>query len=97
MVGNFHATFELGPDDIYYLVINSNIRSYCTIGIVGSLSAPISLRQIPSAPCTRNAIPPHVADENPERKPKNQNRIDHAIKRHSSAPPAAMRPAVKSG
>src|SRR6516225_7311148 len=69
MVGNFPSIFELGPDDIYCLVINTKIRSYCKIGRDGSLSiarAPISLCQVPLAPCQRNAIPPPVTDENPE-------------------------------
>jgi hypothetical protein len=39
----------------------------------------VSLGQIPSAPRTRNAIPPHVADENPKRKTENQNSIDQPI------------------
>jgi len=41
---------------------------------------PVSLGQISSPARTRNAAPPHIAYENPERKTKNQNRIDHPIK-----------------
>jgi hypothetical protein len=47
---------------------------------------PVSLGQISSPARTRNSIPPHVADENPERKTKNQNRVDHPIKEQGSAP-----------
>ena len=83
--------FELGPNDICCLVINSDTRSYCTTGIAGFLSVvPISLRQIPSAPCTRNAIPPHVADDNSERTAKNQDRTDNQIKQHGSTALAAI-------
>jgi hypothetical protein len=47
---------------------------------------PVSLGQISSPARTRNSIPPHVADENPERKTKNQNRVDHPIKEQGSPP-----------
>src|SRR5271155_1608705 len=47
---------------------------------------PVSLGQISSPARTRNSIPPHVADENPERETKNQNRVDHPIKEQGSAP-----------
>src|SRR5215831_17907838 len=81
--------FELGPNDICCLAINSG--SDCTTGIARFLSVvPISLRQIPSAPCTRNAIPPHVADDNSERTTKNQDRTDNQLKQHGSTALAAI-------
>ena len=52
---------------------------------VGSPAASFSLGQIPSAPRTRNAIPPHVADENPKGKTQNQNSIDQSIEHASAA------------
>jgi hypothetical protein len=38
-----------------------------------------SLRQIPSPAFMGNPIPPSVTDENPERKAKNQDCIDHQV------------------
>ena len=64
-------------------------------GLLGSpaarlcMSAELAVAQI--APSTRNAIPPHVPDENPQRKTKDQDSIDQPVE-HGSATLLAMRP-----
>jgi hypothetical protein len=55
------------------------------VDVCESLAASFSLGQISSTPRTRNAIAPHVAYENANRKTKNQNGIDHEME-HGSAP-----------
>jgi hypothetical protein len=47
-------------------------------------AGPASLDPVTLAPRARNAIPPHVADENPERETEDQNSIDQSVE-HGSA------------